>query len=95
MELVVGDDYFAMLVVMSKSVLHQILPPILKPQLQIFMCRPLNPTILDIVDLGGFYIRRGIPNNEVIKLIRTRLNPHGCIASAESRFPLGFFNLDA
>jgi hypothetical protein len=79
MELVVGDDYFAMLVTMSKSELHQILPPILKPQLQIFMSRPLNPTILDIVDFGGFYIRRGIPNNAVIKLIRTHLNPHGCV----------------
>jgi hypothetical protein len=64
---------------MSKSELHQILPPILKPQLQIFMCRPLNPTILDIVDLGGFQIHRGIPNNAVIKLIQTRLNPHGCV----------------
>jgi hypothetical protein len=46
----------------------------------IFISGPLNPMVLNIINLGGFHIRSSIPNNVVIELIWTpSLNPHGCV----------------
>ena len=70
MKLVVGDDNFDLLVSIGKSQLHQNLPLIFKPHLQIFICHSLNPTVLDIVVLGGFHICRSITNNMAVELVR-------------------------